>query len=115
MKISDKEIDSFLESVGKEIKQLLLLRGHHTTWKRQMYLIGFIVGMIMVTLSYDYVINPHQETSIVRLIINSFTRLSKSNYTFSGGVLGLFGITLILAVLLFTAENELIQRGRLVG
>ncbi len=85
------------------------LPDHQPAWKRQMYIVGLIISLILVTLSYDYIINPHQDTTISAILINSFTRLSKWNFKFSAGILGLLGITIILGIMLFTSENKLIQ------
>jgi tetratricopeptide (TPR) repeat protein len=79
------------------------------SWKRQMYIVGLIFSLIMVTISYDYIINPLGDTTIGSILIRAFTTSARWDFAFSAGILVLCVATLASGVLLFTSENEAIQ------
>ena len=70
-------------------------------------LIGaIIVGLIVATLGFDYVTNSGHSTSIIVIILNSFTRLANQENAVSLGIFALILITWLSGILLFATEND---------
>jgi hypothetical protein len=64
-----------------------------------------ILGIILVTLIYDYVGNSSHSTSFFQIIVNSLTRLPKNN-VFSPGILALMLMTWLAGSILFSVEID---------
>lgn len=82
------------------------LIGEQPNWVRGSMISAFIVGIILVTLGFNYITNTGHNTSIISIILNSFSRLPNKDNAFSLGVLVLILMTWITGVLLFYVENE---------
>jgi tetratricopeptide (TPR) repeat protein len=87
------------------------LIGGQPDWVRNSLISGFIIGIILTTLGYDYITNSGHNTSFISVVINSLTRLVSKDNAISLGVMALLTLTWVIGVLLFTAEYDENQEG----
>jgi tetratricopeptide (TPR) repeat protein len=73
---------------------------------------GYIVGLILATLGYDFITNSARTTSIGKIIWTSFTRLPNRDNALSYGVLALILATWLVGTLIVSAENSGVNNGQ---
>ncbi len=106
----DKRLDTGKHTNNRDVK--VSSPDQNKSLKKQMFLIGFILSLIMVTLSFDYIVNSQGNATIGSILINSYTSLGRWDSAFSAGILVLCIATLIMGVILFASEGEINQNKR---
>ena len=81
------------------------LLGNQPEWVRSALIGAAIVGILIVTLGFDYVTNSGRYQSFIEVIVNSLTRLANKDNAASYGILALVLTTWISGILLFSTEN----------
>jgi tetratricopeptide (TPR) repeat protein len=80
--------------------------GDQPTWVSNALTGSMIIGMILVTLGYDYITNSNHSTSFINIIFDSLFTLSNKNDAFSLGVIALIGLTWVAGCLLYASELD---------
>ncbi len=65
---------------------------------------ALLLGILMVTLSFNYITNPDRQTSVTAIIWDSLTVLSNRNGLVSYGILAIFFTAFLASVVVFAAE-----------
>ncbi len=100
--------DRSSRSTRKNERRPLPFIGGQPDWVRNALIGSVIVGMILVTLGWDYITNSDHSLSFWHIIVNSLTWLTKSN-VFSPWVMNLLIITWLFGCLLYAVETEGVQ------
>ncbi len=80
-------------------------------WVRNALIGSVIVGMILVTLGFDYITNSDHSKSFISIILNSLTILNNKGGVFFPGILALLLGTWLFGSLLLSAEIDDEQDG----
>lgn len=83
--------------------------GDRPDWVRNALIGSVIVGMILVTLGFDYITNSNHSISFLNIIFDSLFKLGNKNDAFSLGVIALIGFTCAFGSLLYAVELEVLQ------
>jgi tetratricopeptide (TPR) repeat protein/O-antigen ligase len=75
-------------------------------WVRNALIGSVILGMILVTLGFDYITNPNHTKIFTSVLYDALFTLSNKGNTFSPGVFLLVGITWLVGSSLYAAELE---------
>jgi tetratricopeptide (TPR) repeat protein/O-antigen ligase len=82
------------------------LLGECPEWLRIGLAAMLLLSIVLFTLGFEYISNPHQKTVVSAVLIDSFTRLANRNDAYSPGVLALmFTSWLAGGVILLTSES----------
>jgi tetratricopeptide (TPR) repeat protein len=80
--------------------------GDRPEWVRNALIGSVIIGLILVTLGFDYITNSNHSTSFISIISNSMFRLPNKDNAFSMGIFALIGTAWLVGSLLYAAELE---------
>lgn len=75
-------------------------------WLRIAIISGGLLGIILMTLGYDFISNAGRVSSSLTILVNSMTRLPNKGNAISFGVLALILTTWVSSALILTAENS---------
>jgi hypothetical protein len=89
--------------------------GDQPDWIRNSLISAIIISLVLVTLGFDYITNAGHSTSIVRIIIDAFTRLPNKDNAFSFGILMLVIMTWLVGVLIFNFETTEASKSKLIS
>lgn len=92
--------------------------GVDTSWTREAVVAGLLVGIILVTLGYNFITNPRGIKSGLEVLWASFTRLPNQNFALSYGVLAMLLTTWLFTSLVWaveTAGRELARFWKVLG
>ncbi len=78
------------------------------TGMRRILIPGFLSGLTLVTLGYNFISNTRSLQSAFDIIWNSFTKLPQHNYAVQVGILALIIFTWLIFALVFISEDQYI-------
>lgn len=105
--VSRKKDRAVSRSYRKTERNKRPLIGDRPEWFRNALIGAVIVGIIIVTLGFDFITNSDHSTSFFSIILSSLTTLPNKDNAFSLGVFILILVSCIFGTLLYASELDI--------
>jgi tetratricopeptide (TPR) repeat protein len=78
-------------------------------WLHEGLIAAFIVGVILITLGYDFISNSRGGNTTIQVLVDSMVRLRNTSTSISYGVLAMILTSWLIASVVFASESEHVQ------